>query len=434
MNSIDPKPVGVAEEREGRRNVYLGWLTLILAGSVMVYRPWVALASTLIILVWIFGGGFRQHAARLRSHRLTLAILVFIGLNLVSLAWSSDPGAGFRYLTKYHYLLLIPILASSIQPAFRRAAYRVYVIAAVVSASVSFAVMASWIRLGDAHPGNPSPFMSHLDFSLLLALASLLLLSLTLFTEMTPKLRAAWLCCFAIVTGGLVINIGRGGQLAFVCGLFALAVFWARRRSLRVGLGALAGVILFTALLWVSAPRLQSRVAEAQGDLKAALSEQRYEGNLGGRVAATIVASEIFRSHPVLGTGIGGNIPAMKVLLDSRFEEFKPAIYWYRHFHSQYTQVATELGLVGLLSLGWIFWELFRGPYPKPLTSANATILAVVYLVGFIGEPYFHKQIPLVTFALFAGLISAAQLDGRDRDKETNEDSPDASQQEEMKV
>jgi hypothetical protein len=36
-----------------------------------------------------------------------------------------------------------------------------------------------------------------------------------------------------------------------------------------------------------------------------------------------------------------------------------------------------------------------------------------VYLVGFLGEPYFHKQVTLVMFALFAGFISAEQLDDR---------------------
>ncbi len=155
------------------------------------------------------------------------------------------------------------------------------------------------------------------------------------------------------------------------------------------------------------------RIAESKADLTAALTEQRYNGSLGGRVAATIVAGEIVREHPIFGTGVGANMAAFKALLDSEFDELKPAIYWYRHFHSQYTQIATELGMVGLLSLAWIFWELLRGPYTDPHTRSIAWILGVVYLVGFIGEPYLHKQIPLVTFALFAGLLSADTLDAK---------------------
>ena len=91
--------------------------------------------------------------------------------------------------------------------------------------------------------------------------------------------------------------------------------------------------------------------------------------------------------------------------------ELKPAIYWYRHLHNQYLQIATELGLAGLAALAWIFWELLRGPYPNRQTHAYAMVLAAVYLLGFLGEPYLHKQVTLVMFSLFAGLFSAEQLD-----------------------
>jgi hypothetical protein len=66
---------------------------------------------------------------------------------------------------------------------------------------------------------------------------------------------------------------------------------------------------------------------------------------------------------------------------------------------------------VGLLALAWIFWELIRVPCKRRESDAAALILATVYLLGFLGEPFFHKQITLVLFALFAGLISAEQLE-----------------------
>ena len=45
--------------------------------------------------------------------------------------------------------------------------------------------------------------------------------------------------------------------------------------------------------------------------------------------------------------------------------------------------------------------------------NAYSIVLAAVYLLGFLGEPYLHKQVTLVMFSLFAGLISAEQLDDR---------------------
>ncbi|MDH3815922.1 MAG: O-antigen ligase family protein, partial [Acidobacteriota bacterium] len=157
--------------------------------------------------------------------------------------------------------------------------------------------------------------------------------------------------------------------------------------------------------------KFHARVGEAHTELQNAIVDQRYEGNLGGRVAAMKVAREIFHQHPFFGTGVGANIPAFRRVLDTRFKELKPSIYWYRHFHNQYAQVATELGIAGLLALAWIFWELIRAPHKSRECDVAALILATVFLLGFLGEPFFHKQITVVMFALFAGLISGEQLD-----------------------
>ncbi len=392
---------------------YIGWLAVVLAASLPLYRPWVTLATTLILLLWLVGGGLRQRVARLRHHRLSLAVLTFLALNLLSLLWSDDPAEGLRYVAKYRYLLLIPVAATTIRSRYRNLVLIVFQIAAAASVLLSLAVFAGLLRMRGAYPGNPSPTMSHLDYSLVLALAALLILTRLLYETMAPSRRLLWSGLFLLTTGGLAINIGRGGHLAFIGGLLVLVVHWARGRSWRTIAGVVAAVLAALLLISTLTPGFRTRVAESREELRATLIDQRYDSNLGGRVAAMLVSWEIFRQHLVLGTGVGGNIPAVRQILDTDFVELKPAIYWYRHLHNQYLQIATELGFVGLAALAWIFWELLRGPYANRKISAYAIVLATVYLIGFLGEPYFHKQLTLVMFALFAGLISAEHLDDR---------------------
>ena len=396
---------------ETRLDAYIGWLAVVLAASLPLYRPWVTLATTLILLLWLVGPGVRQRVARLRHHRLSLAVLTFLALNLLSLLWSDDPAEGLRYVAKYRYLLLIPVVATTIQPRYRKLAPVVFQIAAAASVLLSLAVFAGLLRVRGAYPGNPSPTMSHLDYSLVLALAALLILTLLLYETMAPSRRLLWSGLFLLTTGGLAINIGRGGHLAFIGGLLVLVVHWARGRPWRTIAGVVAVLLAAVLLISTLTPGFRTRVAESRNELRATLIDQRYDSNLGGRMAAMVVSWEVFRQHPVLGTGVGGNIPAVRQILDTDLVELKPAIYWYRHLHNQYLQIATELGFVGLAALAWIFWELLRGPYRRRKISAYAVILATVYLIGFLGEPYFHKQLTLVMFALFAGLISAEQLD-----------------------
>ena len=207
------------------------------------------------------------------------------------------------------------------------------------------------------------------------------------------------------------INFGRAGHVAFAVGLAVLLIHWARGRSpwLIAGVTAVLGLLL--PVVWISLPTLGARIDETRSELHAAVVEHDYDSNLGGRLAAMHIAREVFRQDPILGTGVGGNIPAMRQAIDARHGELKSSIYWYRHYHNQYAQVATELGIVGLLALGWIFWELIRRRRRRPETDAAALVLATTYLVAFLGEPFFHKQITLILFALFAGFISAEDLE-----------------------
>jgi len=409
------------DNETSRLDTIIGWLTIVLAFSLPLYRPWVTLATTLLLAFWLFGPGLSRRCAELRHHRLTLAVLVFVALNVLSLAWTSDLHTGLRYLTKFRYLLLIPILATAIRPVFRRYAVKTFLLATGVSVILSFAVAAGVLQFGGAHPGNPSPTMAHLDYSLVLALAALLILTRVLYGEMGAKGRVLHMGAFLFVTAGLVVNIGRSGQLAFLGGLLILVTHWARGRSPRAVAGVLTVMIITLSVVWLASPSFQSRIEASRDEMRSTFTEHRYDTSFGGRVAAIKVAGEIIRQHPLFGTGVGGNIAAFRDLLDTDFQDLKPSIYWYRHFHNQYAQVATELGLVGLLALGWIFWELMRGRYSRREIAAAALVLGTVYLLGFVGEPYLRKQVPVVTFALFAGLLSASQLDQRHTEVEGRE-------------
>jgi len=393
------------------RTPMIGWLTVVLAFSLPLYRPWLGLAATLVMLLWIFDGNLRSESKRLKNHRLTLAIILFLALNLLSLLWSSDPAAGLRYAAKYRYLLLVPMLATAVSGLFRKRAAAALQIGAVGSVALSVAVLLGALHIGDSHPGDPSATMAHLDYTLILAVCSLLALTRALYGTMSSSERVVWFAGSAVTAAALLFNIGRSGQLGFVVGLGVLLLRWAFDASLRIFAATIVLAVVGVIVVWVGAPPAVQRMNAARHELHAAVVDYDYQSNIGGRLAATVVAARIVREHPLLGTGIGGNIPLFRQLLDTEFQDFKPAIYWYRHFHNQYAQIASELGVAGLASLAWIFWVLVQGPYRSRGLAAAASVVASVYLVAFLGEPFFHKQIPLIAFALVTGLISGAQLD-----------------------
>jgi O-antigen ligase len=162
---------------------------------------------------------------------------------------------------------------------------------------------------------------------------------------------------------------------------------------------------------YVAAPMFRDRLDSAVHELSMALAGQEYATNQGERIAGMIVAAEIIKRHPILGTGVGDNMNEFRILLAGPpYQHLRTAVGWFPHLHNQYLQVATELGVVGLVVLLSVFYQLFRSRYADREARIAAAILGCVYLFGFLGDPYFHKQLPVALFGLVGGLLFAPTL------------------------
>jgi hypothetical protein len=79
----------------------------------------------------------------------------------------------------------------------------------------------------------------------------------------------------------------------------------------------------------------------------------------------------------------------------------------YSHVHNQ-CPVATD---DHLLALGNVFVQLLRSRARSAELNMLAVILASTFLIGFVGDPFFHKQLPLALFSVLAGLTIAGDRD-----------------------
>lgn len=394
-------------------NLYLNLLVLVLAFATPVYRSWVSIAVPLVMLLWFFQGSLRERLRWIAADPVCRAMGLFLAVNLLSLVWSSDRAAGLDYVDKYRYLLLIPMLATALRPGFVRHAETAFLAGASVAAAASFAVMAGVVDPIGVDGSNPSPTMSHLDFSMVLATAALL--ALDRLVRERPRGRAPLVLAAVAVglTACLAANVGRSGQAAFAVGLVVMAPVWSSRRSPHRTLAVVLAAVTALAAVWFATPRLQERIGAAVDEIAGALDRGAYDTNQGNRVAAFVVASEMIRRDPLLGTGVGANMTGFRQLLDGPYAGLKPAVYWYPHLHNQYLQVATETGLVGLAALLWMMLRVAR---PGDRFTSRGILVATVFLVGFAGDPYLHKQLPLVTFALLVGLEGARRRIAQDGD------------------
>jgi O-antigen ligase len=388
-------------------NRHLNYAVVLLAALLPVFRAGVSLMAPLVIVLWLIDWRWSARWQQMRRDGVLLALGLFLLLNIASLAWSHDVVAGLDYIDKYRYLLLVPAIATSLRVQFVKPAALAFCGGLAVSLIWSYGMHLGLVHFGEGYPYNPSPTMLHLDYSMFLAFAALLVLNIVVRHRMTLRDRLLWSAFGLWVTVGLFINIGRSGQVAFFATLLVMLLVYFKVRSVWKAAACAVVVALVLTAAYVTIPTFEGRVDALVQEVWQAARGVDYDTNQGKRIAAIIVATRIILNHPLLGTGVGDTMATFRLMLDTQYQYLKEPVYWFPHLHNQYLQVMTELGAVGMLLFLNIFYQLVRAPIRDEELRGVAFIVTGVFLVGFIGDPFFHKQLPLVLLSTVTGVVLA---------------------------
>jgi hypothetical protein len=110
-------PVALSPEpREQWINLAINCLLIALAFSLPLFRRFVSTLAPLLVILWLLEGRLSEKLRVVLKIGPAVAVIAFIGLNLLSLLWSASPLEGFDYVGKYRYFLLIPVIATSLRP------------------------------------------------------------------------------------------------------------------------------------------------------------------------------------------------------------------------------------------------------------------------------------------------------------------------------
>ncbi len=375
--------------------------TLLYAFIIPLSRAGIVGLSALLILLSIFEGNWRDKWNRLKDCKIFLAFALFIIYNLISLIWTEEIYEGVKYIAKYWYFLPIFVIFLSFP---REKSYHIliaFLSGMLVSEIISYGIFFQLWETRHGTPDDPSPFMNHLDYSIYLAITSMVVFIKILHSDnLRDKIITSLF--FITVTSNLFITGGRAGQLAFLVTLFIIVVIYFNRSILQ---SILIGVTIITTILilpMILSDTFQNRIERGKKDITELLDNRNFDTSLGMRIGAWEVAGVILRDNYLIGTGNEDNIKQLKVITIER--EYLQPLHWYGHFHNQHLQTFTALGIVGLLLLYNIFFQIYK----LPLNRENRFIaisFSSIFIIGFFAEPFLHKQFTMALFTLFIGYL-----------------------------
>ncbi len=237
-----------------------------------------------------------------------------------------------------------------------------------------------------------------------------------LFAEKRPLWRLLALWALTVSALGVIFTFSRGGFLALMVVLLALAAYH-KFSPYKI----LAVLVLMVVLLPFLPGDYTARLSTLTDFLPGG-GDVRNEVSFRGRTSEWIVAGLMFLDHPLLGVGIR-NYPeyyleySSRLGLDPRRENREP--------HSFYLEIAAESGLAGILVFAAIFASLYRGirtarrrfEQAGARQAADMTAAFAIALLGYLSAALFiHNAYPryfwlLVGIGLALPQVAASTLE-----------------------
>jgi O-antigen ligase len=383
---------------------------LIFAFILPLSRAAVSFSILWFVALFLIQKDYSHTWEQIKSNRLFWAMGAFLGFLTLSLLWTENISDGLKQLRLYSYWVIIPILAINLKREWLPTIITVFLLGMFVSEIIAYGIYFEWWTFKDRTSDYPSPFMSHIHYSIFLAFTSIILLSRLLSNRHRWQSKLPMLLFFLTSTGNLMISTGRTGQVALLVAI-AVAIIIHYRLTLK----SLIVFIALSTFLFIGAytaiDLFKSRFDQGVEDVKAFQSDQ-FNTSLGLRAAFWIITYDILKEHPLIGSGIGDyRLAAREVLVHNNTRHFTPEVIdWCSntHFHNQYLMILVQAGWIGFGLMLWLLFELFRLKINDPVLKEFNVLGLTIFVVSCIAEPLWVLQFPIILFIFIVSISLAA--------------------------
>ncbi len=395
------------------------YLILFFAFIMPLSRALISLFVILLPIIWIYEGDFKRKWQEIKSSKFLLAIILFTFYSSISFFWSENILEALNQIRLFSYFILIFVIATSLQPKYIPQIITSFLMGMFVSEIIAYGVFFELWTFKHATVENPSPFMIHIDYSVFLAITSILLLNRLISSKYTLNEKILFAFFFCTVTGNLFLSTGRTGQVALIAGIIVMTLlhFKLTLKSFVLSL-FLIGSIYTTA--YTLSNSFKIRTAQAYSNIEGIIN-MKFNSSWGIRAAFWITTYDILKEHP-LGVGIGDfKDETAKIIekkkytfLDSNTKEFMST----NHPHNEFLLILLQTGIIGLLLFFYMIYQLYQLQIKNKELKEFSILFLTIYFVSCMAEPLLVKQFPIAIFVFFVGVFSTDSLRNIDKKSE----------------
>ena len=381
---------------------YSSYVIMAFIFSIPISTTGSNILALLIALLWLIEGRFKEKFQEISKNKVTLAVLAYVLLHVVGLLWTSNYDWGLYTIKKQWKLLLLPVFLTMVKKEHAWYYINSFIASMILSVVISYGIWLEIFSFKDSTPSNPSPFIMHVMYNPLLALAIYLLSIQLQLNNLSSQKKIAIMIIIAGMTINMFLVPGRTGQTTFFF-LVVVLIFQSFKKNILTKLITCLIAIPFVFFVsYSSIDQFKERVNASIENLNN--FDFNAPNSIAERATFLVVSTEIIKDNPIIGVGTGDFPQAYKNKINT-----SDKIYGYAYTenpHNQYLLVLSQFGMVGLILFSSIFYFQFRFALSSsfPLKYVLVTF-PLFYLFIFLGDSSLQVSGTSLLFSIFSAFL-----------------------------
>jgi len=345
-------------------------LTLWMNNLIVVYMFFVPITAAvtsrifIVILVLFFlRGNIVHYAKEAWKNSVVRAFSYLLMVYFIWLIGSESLIKGWHSISHVKNVLYLFVFLTVIDGRYINRILGAFIVAMMVSEILSYSMFFGIIPwefgIGGRFfykafcVGDPSPFLHHIHYGVVLAFTVVLLAQKVLYAKEDIRLKAIMLFFTVTASANIFVTGGRTGYIAFFP-LLAFFFFYYHRKWI---VPALIGISIFAGVMYQSSSLLQSKVAQTVTEIeRISQPSADYDSSLGQRVGFWMYSLEVIKDNFWFGVGTGDSMDEVFERVLPKDEEVKSIA----HEHNQYISIMLQFGLIGLLAFLNVFYQIYK--------------------------------------------------------------------------
>ena len=389
-------------------NRYINYCIVGYAFVLPISKAGITFFEIMMILLWLFEANFKYKIEEIKKSKIIIVLALFLAFSCIAILWSSDKLFALKYLQKYWHFLVIPVIYTSLNSKYIKHIFAGFFLGMLFTEIVSFGIFFELWQYKKATFSDPSPFMNYSNFSVFLSITSMILLN-KIINDKNNKYIIMYILFLITTVVNLFIIGGRTGQITFFVTLVIIILSSFKNKIIAIAFSLLLSFLIFITAYNFSST-FENRANRAYQDVKLTLLENNdVYGSFGVRLSLWIIGTNVGYDNFLIGTGIGDENKDLKSYAEKyNFKRYmKPQIERHIDFHSTYVQYFAQLGIIGLLLVIILMYNLFIIKYKSKIYKNMNNIIFTTFFIFSIVGGILHIMVGMTLFSFFVGILSA---------------------------